>query len=112
MAKSSLEDALAAEMERVGIPPPEREYRFAPPRRWRFDFAWPDMLIAVEVQGGNLGGGHFRYYGYENDCEKANQAAVMGWTLLHFTGAMIKDGRALSAIISAFRPLLATERNG
>ena len=26
---------------------PEREYRFHPTRRWRFDFAFPDMRLAI-----------------------------------------------------------------
>ena len=36
-----------------------REHRFAPPRRWRFDLAWPAERLAVEVDGGRWqsGGG-------------------------------------------------------
>jgi hypothetical protein len=35
-----------------GIQVPTREYVFAPPRKWRFDFAWPDIKLAVEINGG------------------------------------------------------------
>ena len=55
--------------------PPEREYRFHPIRRWRFDFAWPDQLIAVEVDGNawhTKGGGR---HGTDKDREKINAAA-------------------------------------
>lgn len=31
-----------------GMPEPMREYRFAPPRRFRFDFAWPLWRGLVE----------------------------------------------------------------
>lgn len=34
---------------------PEREFRFHPERRWRFDFAWPDVKVAVEIDGGGYG---------------------------------------------------------
>ena len=33
------------------LPPFEREFRFASPRRWRFDFCWPERKVAVEIEG-------------------------------------------------------------
>jgi len=68
------------------------EYRFAPPRRWRFDFAWPDgaRLVAVELDGGAYTQGrHTRGAGYEADCRKLNAAAVLGWRVLRFTSGML-----------------------
>ena len=32
------------------------EYRFHPPRRWRFDYACLELKIAIEVNGGNFVG--------------------------------------------------------
>ena len=29
------------------------EYRFHPTRKWRFDYAWPENKIALEVEGGS-----------------------------------------------------------
>ena len=70
----------------LGLPPPVAEYRFAPPRRWRFDFAWPELLIAVEVEGGVWSRGrHVRGRGYLGDLEKYNAAVVMGWRVLRYT---------------------------
>ena len=37
----TIEEQLAYFLASAGIKGFEREYRFAPPRRWRFDFAWP-----------------------------------------------------------------------
>lgn len=72
---------------------PVREYRFAPPRRWRFDFAYPERKVAVEVEGGVYSfGRHTRGKGYENDLEKYNTAVVMGWKVLRFTGGMVERG--------------------
>lgn len=67
---------------------PLRELAFAAPRRWRFDFAWPDWRVAVELEGLGRRGGmsrHQRPLGMSRDCEKYNAAAVLGWTVLRFT---------------------------
>lgn len=67
----------------VGIPEPTRELVFAPPRRWRFDFAWPAHMVALEVEGGVwIRGRHTRGTGFVRDMEKYNAAAVLGWSVL------------------------------
>jgi hypothetical protein len=45
-------DTLDAVLRAVGLPVPIREHRFAPPRRWRFDYAWPAHRLALEIEGG------------------------------------------------------------
>jgi len=50
--ESELEATLAMHIRVNGLPEPEREYRFHPRRKWRFDAAWPDAKLAVEVEGG------------------------------------------------------------
>lgn len=81
------------------LPTPTTEYAFAKPRRWRFDLAWPTIKLAVEVEGGQwISGRHNRGAGFEADCEKYNEATILGWRLLRVTPAMIDDGRALAAI--------------
>ena len=58
--------------------------------------------MEVEVDGGTYSGGrHVRGSGYEKDAEKLNQAAVDGWTVLRFTGRMVKSGQALQTIEAA-----------
>lgn len=65
---------------------PEREYRFHDTRKWRFDFAYPDKKLAIEVEGGVfVNGGHNRGVIYTQNCEKYNQAALLGWTVLRYT---------------------------
>lgn len=67
----------------VGLPRPEAEYRFAPPRRWRMDFAWPGHRVYLEMQGGVwIQGGHTRGSGFVKDMERNNAAAALGWRLL------------------------------
>lgn len=81
------------------LPPHVRQYRFALPRQYRFDVAWPDLMIAIELDGGTWSGGsHVRGQGYEDGCEKANAAVLRGWRLLRFTTAMVGDNRALATV--------------
>ena len=71
------------------------EYRFAPPRRWRFDIAWPDIRIALEQDGGIwTRGRHSRGAGQLADMEKLNEAARLGWRVGRFTPAQVRDGTA------------------
>ncbi len=99
MTASDAETALAWQLRAVGYPEPVTEHRFAPPRRWRFDFAWPDRMVAVEIEGGiHIGGRHVRGAGFEGDCLKYGEAAIAGWTVLRVTPAMVDDGRALGLI--------------
>lgn len=98
---SKLEATLALHMRSVGLNP-ETEYRFHPPRRWRFDFAFPDEMVAVECEGGTWSNGrHVRGSGFEADAEKYNQAAIDGWMVLRFTERTIIDGTALQTIEAA-----------
>lgn len=101
-APSRLEAILALHMRAAGLPDPEREHRFHPPRKWRFDYAFPDQKIAIECEGGIwTNGRHTRGSGFQKDLEKYNEAALAGWVLLRFTGAMIKSGEALQKIEQA-----------
>lgn len=81
----------------------EREFRFAPPRRWRFDFAWPDKKIAIELEGGVYSSGrHVRAQGFENDCLKYNEAVLRGWRVLRFAGRQITNGAAINTTQELF----------
>ena len=99
--ESPLERMLARQIEDAGLPPPVREYRFAPPRRWRFDFAWPDRMLAVECEGGVYSRGrHVRPDGFKRDAEKYNAAALAGWMVLRFTAQNIETQGAIAVIRS------------
>ena len=99
MAKSALEEELLFQIKTLGLPIPEREYRFHPVRRWRLDFYWPCCDFAVEVEGGTfVNGGHSRGLGFEKDCEKYGQAMLAGITVYRCTGNIIKRGEAVQVI--------------
>lgn len=65
--------------EKSAIPAPKSEYRFLETRRWKFDFAWPEFGIALEVEGSPGMGRHTRPAGFLADCDKYNTAAMLGW---------------------------------
>lgn len=88
----------------IHVKEPVEEYRFHPVRRWRFDFAWPEYGVAVEVEGGTwVRGAHTRGKHFESDCEKYNEAARMKWRVFRFTTDMIKDGRAFNFLAMVLR---------
>ncbi len=100
---SELEEALWMQICALGLPEPEREFRFHNTRRWRFDFAWPDKKIAIEVQGGLWrGGSHVTSRGVSRDIEKHNHAVELGWTILYATRETITSGEALRLIERVF----------
>ncbi len=99
-----MSDTLDAVLCAAGLPAPVREHRFAPPRRWRFDYAWPVSRVALEIEGGTwIGGRHVRGRGYQADCEKYSEAALRGWRVLRVTRAMLRDGRALALLERALQ---------
>lgn len=91
------EDAYYQSILGSDIPVPMREFVFAPPRRWRFDFAWPLMKLFVEIDGAVWAQGrHTRGSGFVKDMEKFNAATLLGWRGLHFTPDDVKSGHALT----------------
>lgn len=101
---SFLETVLEAEINEAGLPAPVREYRFHDTRNWRFDFCWPDHMLAVEVEGGVWANGrHNRGSGFIADCEKYNAAAILGWRVLRIPSDWIsKTAGGIETIKRAF----------
>lgn len=99
------EDMLAEQVIAAGYPAPVLEHTFAPPRRWRFDLAWPDRMVACEVEGSTWApaGRHRSAAGFHKDLEKYNAAALLGWRVVRVTTNMVRDGRALEVVEVALR---------
>ena len=92
---STLERQFETLWAQLGGPAYITEHRFHSTRKWRFDLAWPEHMIGVECDGAVYSGGrHVRGLGYSQDCEKLNEAALLGWRVLRVTRDQIEDGRA------------------
>ena len=52
-SKSALrERAFLANLWAIGVIAPIPEFRFHPVRKWRWDYAYPSVKLAIEVDGG------------------------------------------------------------
>ena len=103
------EELLAWQLDQLGIRY-LRQVRFHGSRQWRCDFGLQSYgPILVEVDGGTnpfrnkktgelMLGRHSKGKGFEDDCEKLNEAAILGFRVLRVTPKMVEDGRALQWI--------------
>lgn len=82
-----------------GLPDPHVEFKFHPTRKWRFDYAWPAQMVAVESEGGAwIAGRHTRGKGFVADLEKYNAAVVAGWAVLRYTPQQLDAGDCLDVL--------------
>lgn len=104
-----------AALTRAKLPMPVPEYRFHPIRKFRWDYAWPEVErivdvgggvwathnqpVALEVQGGIWNrGAHGRGIGITRDHEKFSLGAVYGWRILYCTPADLCASATLDLI--------------
>jgi very-short-patch-repair endonuclease len=100
--KSELELALLAQIRMINLPEPVREYPAITGRRFRFDLAWPECKLLVEVQGAIfVKGGHSSGTGIMRDHEKHNLAVIEGWRIIYANSKTIDSGEALENIETA-----------
>jgi very-short-patch-repair endonuclease len=104
---SYLETGFERAIKFYNLPEPVREFYF---HKWRFDFAWPCLKIAVEIDGGTyIGGAHVRGKGYERDCKKNNLAQVEGWVVLRADRNMVNKG--IGQFIQVVRRMIIKRTN-
>lgn len=61
-------------------------------RLWRFDFAIPAHMIAIEYEGiFSEKSRHTTFQGFTGDAKKYNRANELGWRVLRFTAKNYKD---------------------
>ena len=104
--KSTGEALLMHQISLCSLPEPEREHRFdevrgkqQKRREWRFDFAYPEKKIAIEVEGGVfVKSRHTTGKGFTKDCEKYNKAVELGWSVYRYTTQQVKSGEAIAQL--------------
>lgn len=122
---STLEKKFLKIIEDNNFPCPEKQHKFHPDRRWRFDFAYPGFMVAIEIEGGMYsqrvichncktpvmkrlkngalvpvfsGGRHLTAKGFAGDRVKYNTATQMGWEVYSLTSDMLKNGYAIELL--------------
>lgn len=86
----------------AGLTAPEAEHHFKAGRRWRFDWAWPERRVALEVEGGVwTEGRHTRGAGFLGDMAKYNEAALLGWRILRCTPSEMYEPATLFLLLRA-----------
>jgi len=92
---SKIERRLAQQIDEAqfppSLPPPQRNYFFLNDRDLEFDFAFPSVMVAVEVQGM----AHRIKGKFQRDIEKRALAQLAGWRVLEVDGASIRSGKAI-----------------
>lgn len=123
-------DRLDGMLREAGISGYKREYRFAAfaaggpgrglrarlktagLRDWRFDFAFVEQWLAIEVDGGvrqvgiNPRTGEpiaVGRHAMSDDYRKINAAQLLGWRVLRYTLEMLRSGEWLDQVESALR---------
>lgn len=98
MRKADYEDDLARRIAgSPWLPTPERQFYFAKSvgRKHRFDFAWPEHKLAVEVDGGTImarKGVAVGHHSSLRDYRKRNLAVLLGWRVLAYRPESIRSG--------------------
>lgn len=97
--------AFLALLKEARVPAPVVEHKFCADRRWRFDFAWPERMVAVECEGGVWTmGRHNRPSGFIRDCEKYNNAAELGWRVLRYPRQQLTHKETIEQIARTLLP--------
>ena len=100
--ESQLELLLLNRLDQAGLPLGETQVYGIPGRLFKFDRAWKEQRVAVNVQGAiYVRGGHSTGVGIERDCEVACLAALSGWRYLPVTRKQIESGKAIEWIARA-----------
>ena len=89
-AQTGLEQDLLAELDRVGLPPPVRQYPLALQNgeSIHFDIAWPDVRLAVEPGHSWWHGGDLRQ---RLDQDRDRGCSELGWLVIRFDETMRRD---------------------
>lgn len=97
--RRALEDRLAQQITACQLPVPDREFLFHPTRKWRVDFAWPEFMVLVEIEGLTpQGGRHQRLPGFEADAVKYGEAQRLGFTVVRLTPTAVRTGAGVRLV--------------
>ncbi len=87
---SDLEARVRRWLIAAGLPPPVSQHTvLIGHNRYRIDLAYPDLMIAIELDGWAI---HGTRGAFDHDRARGNDLALAGWTLLRFTSSSTQIG--------------------
>lgn len=101
--KPKADDLLFDDLKLAGFNP-EREHFLNNLRGFRFDFAWPEIKLAVEVDG--AGYGHQQISARIKDMEKINAAIELGWKVLVYPTSRIQTHKRRARIVEQIKRVI------
>jgi hypothetical protein len=107
MSDSYLEKRLAKLIAAAPeIPAPVQEFRAIPARRYRWDFAWPEHRLLLEVNGGAWMKSSYSHKSgpqIVRDYTKNNLAVAAGWKILYCESSMISKKKIIEYLADYFQ---------
>ena len=115
MSKSYLERITDALILEARLPLPITEYRFCEERGWKSDYVWlnpgwtqaNDAIrgVILEIEGGVFmkKSRHTSGKGFTADCEKYNEATLLGFKVLRVTKYHLISGHAMEWVKRALK---------
>lgn len=106
-----LEELLDSQLKEAGITGYTRNSLFIPGRRFKADFWFEDLRLALEVDGGIFKRGptgHTSGVGYHSDRVRDQLALASGITTVRFTTPQIRNGEAIKYVV-AYLPVRREE---
>lgn len=100
--RSQAEQALYTALCAAQIPP-AREHEFCDVRKWRFDFAYPSLRLAVEVDGSGF---HTSDKGKRLDQEKRNAAVELGWRVVAYPANSVTTHKRRARIVEQIKRIV------
>jgi hypothetical protein len=87
---SDLEVTALRALVDAGLPLPRQQHRVRLPngRRAEIDLAYPEWMIAIELDGWNV---HSTRSAFDGDRARANELVALGWHVVRFTSTMSTD---------------------
>lgn len=113
-ADSELEARVARWLAAAALPTPVRQHPvLTEHHRYRVDLAYPDLRIAIELDGWAH---HGTRRAFDRDRERGNDLELAGWTVLRFTSRSTRDDvvrvvRAARAAVAASRTVFTPTRS-
>lgn len=100
--KSKAEQLLLDDLIAAGLPP-KVGHAFHELMGWEFDFAYPTVKLAIEVDGR---GRHQTNAGKDQDDQKINAAIESGWRVLRYPAARVTINKRRARIVEQISRVL------